>query len=118
MRQVVELPREAPEAALRLFSEVPGLRVLVVGGDGTVGWILGCLDSLQAEFAAQPEPFQWQLPPVAILPLGTGTCHPASFYDLLLYLAWYGISLPPPIGSSTSFSLSILPLKHLNSGSQ
>jgi hypothetical protein len=35
--QVVELPREDPGAALRLFAGIPGLRVLVVGGDGTVG---------------------------------------------------------------------------------
>ena len=34
---MVELPREDPEAALRLFAGIPGLRVLVVGGDGTVG---------------------------------------------------------------------------------
>ncbi len=71
--QVVELPREEPEAPLRLFAEVPGLRVLVLGGDGTVGWILACLDSLAAQFAAEPTPRHWAPPPVSILPLGTGT---------------------------------------------
>lgn len=45
--QVVELPREDPLAALRLFSGVANLRVLVVGGDGTVGWVLGCIDTLK-----------------------------------------------------------------------
>lgn len=70
--QVVELPKEEPEAPLRLFAEVPGLRVLVLGGDGTVGWILSCLDSLAAQFAAEPTPRHWAPPPVAILPLGTG----------------------------------------------
>lgn len=49
-----------------------GLRVLVVGGDGTIGWILSALDSLQQQFAAQAEPWHWALPPVAVLPLGTG----------------------------------------------
>ena len=49
-----------------------GLRVLVVGGDGTIGWILSVLDSLQQQFAAQEEPMHWPLPPVAVLPLGTG----------------------------------------------
>jgi diacylglycerol kinase family enzyme len=38
--QVVTLPRESPEPALRFFAHIPGLRVLVMGGDGTVGWIL------------------------------------------------------------------------------
>lgn len=49
-----------------------GLRVLVVGGDGTIGWILSVLDQLQQQFAAQEEPWHWALPPVAVLPLGTG----------------------------------------------
>ncbi|CAL8462241.1 g1772 [Coccomyxa elongata] len=81
--QVVELPREEPEAPLRLFAEVPGLRVLVLGGDGTVGWILSCLDSLAAQFAAEPSPRHWAPPPVAILPLGTGN-------DLARCLNWGG----------------------------
>lgn len=45
--QVVELPREGPEAALKLFGGLPNLRVLVIGGDGTVAWILSCIDSIQ-----------------------------------------------------------------------
>ncbi len=50
--QVVELPRQDPMAALRLFSSVGGLRVLVVGGDGTVGWILGCIDRMQVSMSS------------------------------------------------------------------
>jgi Diacylglycerol kinase catalytic domain len=44
---VVELPREKPERALELFADMPGLRLLIIGGDGTVGWVLSCLDALQ-----------------------------------------------------------------------
>ena len=54
-----------------------GLRVLVVGGDGTIGWILSVLDRLQQQFAAQEEPWHWALPPVAVLPLGTGDPPPS-----------------------------------------
>ena len=50
--------------------------MLVVGGDGTIGWILSVLDGLQQQFAAQQEPMHWALPPVAVLPLGTGTVSP------------------------------------------
>lgn len=51
--QVVELPREGPEAALKLFGGLPNLRVLVIGGDGTVAWILSCIDSIQVCSCAQ-----------------------------------------------------------------
>ena len=52
--------------------------MLVVGGDGTIGWILSVLDQLQQQFAAQEEPWHWALPPVAVLPLGTGTSPPCT----------------------------------------
>ena len=69
--QVVELPRERPDPALELFWDVPDLRILVVGGDGTVGWILSCLDAIEhgKDGGAATG---WQQPPIAMLPLGTG----------------------------------------------
>ncbi len=70
--QVVELPRERPERALELFVDVPGLRLLVVGGDGTVGWVLSCLDALQEARERQEGGAPWLQPPIAVLPLGTG----------------------------------------------
>ena len=75
--QVVTLPKDRPEPALLLFSHVKGLRILVAGGDGTVGWILSCLDALSDK---NPD---WVPPPVAILPLGTGN-------DLARCLGWGG----------------------------
>ena len=55
----VSLPR------FHVFSQVPCFRVLVCGGDGTVGWVLTALEDMRHRLAC-PEPA------VAILPLGTG----------------------------------------------
>ncbi len=63
--------------------------MLVVGGDGTIGWILSVLDKLQQQFAAQEEPWHWALPPVAVLPLGTGeipSSHVTPHVDSVLHI--------------------------------
>lgn len=69
---MVELPKERPEEALALFANVPNLQIVVMGGDGTAGWILSCLDAMQEERASSPEPRLWSPPPIAVIPLGTG----------------------------------------------
>ena len=57
-----------------MFRKIEKYRILVCGGDGTIGWVLQCLDNVGQDSLCSN-------PPCAIVPLGTGN-------DLARVLAW------------------------------
>ncbi|KAH7700572.1 CRE-DGK-5 protein [Aphelenchoides avenae] len=81
-RQVFDITAlKGPKYGLEMFRKVgTQLRILVCGGDGTVGWVLSTLDQLN--WAAYP--------PMALMPLGTGN-------DLSRCMGWGGVFSDEPM---------------------
>ncbi|KAM9795565.1 diacylglycerol kinase theta [Neosynchiropus ocellatus] len=72
--QVIDLCNCGCLIGFHLFRELPSFRVLVCGGDGTVGWVLGVLEAVRNKLFCRDPAF-------GILPLGTGN-------DLARILGW------------------------------
>lgn len=64
----------APPRRLYVFRKVKSYKILVCGGDGTIGWVLQCLDNVGQDSECEH-------PACAIVPLGTGN-------DLARVLRW------------------------------
>uniref|UniRef100_G3TXT4 Diacylglycerol kinase n=1 Tax=Loxodonta africana TaxID=9785 RepID=G3TXT4_LOXAF len=71
--QVFDLMNGGPYLGLRLFQKFDNFRILVCGGDGSVGWVLSEIDKLNLIKQCK----------VGVLPLGTGN-------DLARVLGWGG----------------------------
>nr|XP_045001743.1 diacylglycerol kinase eta isoform X5 [Jaculus jaculus] len=69
--QVFDLMNGGPHLGLRLFQKFDNFRILVCGGDGSVGWVLSEIDRLNLNKQCQ----------LGVLPLGTGN-------DLARVLGW------------------------------
>lgn len=78
--QIFELSSSGPNEALSLISKIrsSACRILVAGGDGTIGWMLNEISRRNIT----------PIPEVCILPIGTGN-------DLSRVLGWGGV--PPPV---------------------
>ncbi|CAH1127087.1 unnamed protein product [Ceutorhynchus assimilis] len=72
--QVFDLDIGGPLPGLYVFRNIPNYKILVCGGDGTIGWVLQCLDNVGQDS-------QCSSPACAIVPLGTGN-------DLARVLRW------------------------------
>ncbi|XP_075238198.1 diacylglycerol kinase theta [Lycorma delicatula] len=72
--QVFDLDNGGPLPGLYVFRHIKDYKILVCGGDGTVGWVLQCLDNVGQDSECSS-------PPCAIVPLGTGN-------DLARVLRW------------------------------
>lgn len=59
-RQVFDLTDGGPGPAIEMFRNVPNIKLLACGGDGTVGWLLSVLDKVTID----------PPPAVGVLPLG------------------------------------------------
>ncbi|ODN01907.1 Diacylglycerol kinase delta [Orchesella cincta] len=69
--QVFDLVNGGPRLGLQLFRHFEPFRILVCGGDGSVGWVMSEIDKLDMHRQCQ----------VGVLPLGTGN-------DLARVLGW------------------------------
>ncbi|XP_076649824.1 diacylglycerol kinase theta isoform X12 [Halictus rubicundus] len=72
--QVFDLDNGGPLLGLYVFRHIRDYKILVCGGDGTVGWVLQCLDNVGQDSECSS-------PACAVLPLGTGN-------DLARVLCW------------------------------
>ncbi|NP_001355416.1 Diacylglycerol kinase [Caenorhabditis elegans] len=98
-RQVFDITSlKGPKFGLEMFRKVvTQLRILVCGGDGTVGWVLSTLDNLN-----------WPAyPPMAIMPLGTGN-------DLARCMGWGGVFSDEPISQLMQAILHETIVTHLD----
>jgi diacylglycerol kinase (ATP) len=84
-----DITKTGPMQALLMFRNVPEFRLLVCGGDGTVGWVLNALEDVRHLMKCTS-------PGVGIIPIGTGN-------DLSRVLGWgpgyEGERIEPLLGS-------------------
>lgn len=75
--QVFDLDNGGPLPGLYVFRNIQNYKILVCGGDGTIGWVLQCLDNVGQDS-------QCSSPACAIVPLGTGMSVYVKYNNLIV----------------------------------
>ncbi|GLG94751.1 Diacylglycerol kinase 1 [Gryllus bimaculatus] len=84
--QVFDLDNGGPLPGLYVFRHIKDYKILVCGGDGTIGWVLQCLDNVGQDSECSS-------PACAIVPLGTAGSTNEDNTQIFVMNNYFGIGI-------------------------